>query len=60
MGNRIAGPNTIALLIFEPLILPTYKPKHCRTRFSNTVPVTTSNKNPNMLTITRTTGFRQY
>ena len=54
----MAGPNTIALLIFEPLILPTYKPKYCRTRFSNTVPATTSNKNPNMLAITRATGFR--
>ena len=58
MGNRIARPNTITLLIFELLILPTYKPKHCRTRFSNTVPATTSNKNPNMLVITRLTGFR--
>ena len=60
MGNRIAGPNTIALLISEPLILPTHKLKYCRTRFSNTIPVTTSNKNPNMLIITRPTGFRQY
>ena len=58
MGNRIAGPNTIALLIFEPLILPTYKLKYYRTCFSNTVPIITSNKNPNMLAITRTTGFR--
>ena len=54
----MAGPNTITLLIFEPLILPTYKLKYCRTRFSNTVPVTTSNKNPNILAITRATGFR--
>ena len=60
MGNRIAGPNTIALLISELLILPNYKLKYCRTRFSNTVSITTSNKNPNMLTLTRPTGFRQY
>ena len=58
MGNRIAGPNTITLLISEPLILPTYKLKHYRTRFSNTVPVITSNKNPNILAITRPTRFR--
>ena len=58
MGNRIAGPNTITLLISEPLILLTYKPKYYRTRFSNTVPITTSNKNPNMLAITRPTRFR--
>ena len=54
----MAVANTIALLIFEPLILLTYKLKHFRTRFSNTVPATTSNKNPNMLAITRATGFR--
>ena len=58
MGNRIARPNTIALLIFEPLILLTYKLKYYRTRFSNIIPITTSNKNPNILAITRTTGFR--
>ena len=58
MGNRIAGPNTITLLISEPLILLTYKLKHYCTRFSNTIPITTSNKNPNMLAITRPTGFR--
>ena len=58
MGNRIAGPNTITLLIFEPLILPTYKLKYYRTRFSSTVSITTSNKNPNILAITRPTGFR--
>ena len=58
MGNRIARPNTIALLIFEPLILSTYKLKYYYTRFSNTIPITTSNKNLNILTITRPTGFR--
>ena len=58
MGNRIARPNTITLLISEPLILLTYKLKYYRTRFSNTIPVITSNKNPNILTITRPTGFR--
>ena len=58
MGNYIAGPNTITLLIFEPLILLIYKLKYYRTRFSSTVPATTSNKNPNILAITRPTGFR--